>query len=90
MADGWQIGQDVAQRQWRIKRRPFASRAHYWAAVKREFDRRHLPAVRAEFDPRGNCTVCWEAGRCPGWHSPAEREKAGVKAAAKPQMEMAL
>lgn len=24
--------------------------------------------VRAEYDAAGNCTVCGEAGRCPGWH----------------------
>jgi hypothetical protein len=24
--------------------------------------------VRAEYDAQGNCLVCGESGRCPGWH----------------------
>ena len=30
-------------------------------------------------DHAGNCLVCGEAGRCPGWHLAEEFERAGVE-----------
>lgn len=31
----------------------------------------HKP-IRAVEDAAGNCRICGEAGRCPGWHYPGE------------------
>lgn len=30
-------------------------------------------------DTAGNCLVCGESGRCPGWHLEAEFKRAGVE-----------
>ena len=52
--------------------RPFASRAAYKRATAAEFRRAGVVPVKAQYDTAGNCTVCGEAGRCPGWHGSYE------------------
>ena len=55
---------------------PFYSRAALERAVKREFVKQGIPAIRAMYDRYGDCTVCGECGRCPGYHTPAEVNQA--------------
>jgi hypothetical protein len=50
--------------------RLFPSRAAYYARNYRALRRIGLDPIRATWDEAGNCTVCGEAGRCPGWHTP--------------------
>lgn len=40
----------------------------YKNMVRRAMLRAGLKPVAAIYDEAGNCTVCGEAGRCPGWH----------------------
>jgi hypothetical protein len=39
-----------------------------YAALKRV----GMVPVMARYDDAGNCRICGEAGRCPGWHTPEE------------------
>jgi hypothetical protein len=39
------------------------------AQMKREIAAEGLTPIRAVFDAAGNCTVCGDSGRCPGWHA---------------------
>ena len=41
----------------------------YYAKTKREILRSGETPVKAIWDEAGNCMVCGEAGRCPGWHT---------------------
>jgi len=31
--------------------------------------------IPARYDKAGNCEICGEAGRCPGWHTPDDLEE---------------
>lgn len=48
------------------------TRAKYTAKVKRELESQGYQPVKAVYDAGGNCTICGEAGRCPGWHKPSD------------------
>ena len=52
--------------------RPFCSRSALERAVKREFAKQGITAIRAQYDSYGDCMVCGECGRCPGYHTPDE------------------
>ena len=47
---------------------PYPSAKAFYAAIKREIRRRGYKPVRAHWDAAGNCLICGECGRCPGWH----------------------
>jgi len=32
--------------------------------------------IKAFYDEGGNCKICGECGRCPGWHTPEESSRA--------------
>ena len=44
------------------------TRKAYTAYVRRLLTRNGFPVVSARPDTDGNCTLCGEAGRCPGVH----------------------
>ena len=46
----------------------YPSRASYTTATKRAYDRLKIATVQATYDDGGNCQLCGECGRCPGWH----------------------
>lgn len=49
---------------------PFESRKAFERAVKRHVYRKTGEEPRkAIYDDAGNCIVCGECGRCPGWHT---------------------
>ncbi len=49
-------------------RAPFNSWRAYGDAFRRELRRMGYKTARASYDEAGNCTICGEAGRCPGHH----------------------
>ena len=51
----------------------FASHEDYSMAVRELLLRLGHTPVRAPFDSAGNCEICGECGRCPGWHIPSEK-----------------
>ena len=62
--------------------RPFPSRLAAEDAVKRLIVAANLRPVPARLDRAGNCTICGEAGRCPGWHTVEEKRAADARRAA--------
>jgi hypothetical protein len=79
--------------------RTFPSRAAFERHVYRVLKQSGQVPIRAKYDDAGNCTVCGEAGRCPGWHTISEvnaterRRMAGTLPAAftpTPQLELSL
>ena len=46
----------------------YPTRAAWHQATRRQILRRHKIPIPAHYDPAGNCRICGEAGRCPGWH----------------------
>lgn len=46
----------------------YPSRAAWHAARRRQIMRMGKVPIRAEEDQAGNCRICGECGRCPGWH----------------------
>lgn len=76
MMQSFEILDIVATRQWAKHNRPFDSSAALLRAVKREFAKQGIPAHRAQYDRNGDCMVCGECGRCPGYHTPAEVQQA--------------
>lgn len=51
---------------------PCATFGAYQRKVRKAIVRAGFTPVKAERDEAGNCIVCWECGRCPGWHTSAE------------------
>ncbi len=64
----------------RLPHRCFESRAAFLTANFRALasETGQQPHAAIE-DHAGNCLVCGEAGRCPGWHLAEEFERAGVE-----------
>lgn len=56
---------------------PCETRAAYQAGVRASFAAAGVPAVDVSNleDSGGNCLVCGEAGRCPGYHTPEELDQ---------------
>ena len=52
----------------------YPSRKAYEAAVKHGLIRQGKHPIKARYDRAGNCLICGECGRCPGYH---ERKEAG-------------
>ena len=50
----------------------YPSLAAYHAATRAAIVRQGLTPIKAKEDHAGNCVVCDEAGRCPGWHAEPE------------------
>lgn len=46
----------------------YPTRAAWHAATRAKILRAGRAPIPAEIDPAGNCRICGEAGRCPGWH----------------------
>lgn len=65
-------GNEAAKEAVRRNGGGFACWRTFKAAVARELRRAGERAVRARYDAAGNCTVCGEAGRCPGYHAASE------------------
>ena len=60
--------------------RTYASRAGFRSAVRRWIVRKTgRQPVAATEDAAGNCLVCGESGRCPGWHTAEEATAADWK-----------
>lgn len=51
------------------------TRQQYFARNRREILKRGLVPVKARWDENGDCLICGEAGRCPGWHTQEELRK---------------
>ena len=48
---------------------------HQWnQAMKRKIIRHGFIPIQATYDKAGNCTICYEAGECPGYHIQLETE----------------
>jgi hypothetical protein len=43
--------------------------SQYKSKVKRLLLKAGYNPVKASYDKAGNCKICGEAGRCPGWHT---------------------
>lgn len=76
MMQSFEILDIVAARHWAKHHRPFNSSAALERAVKREFTKMGITAIRAQYDRNGDCIICGECGRCPGYHTPAEAQQA--------------
>lgn len=50
----------------------FSSRKAFTAHVRRQIIKAGFTPVKATEDDAGNCTICGESGRCPGWHTTSE------------------
>jgi hypothetical protein len=48
----------------------FPSQRAYEDSILKAYRDRGIEPVRATYDAAGNCTICGECGRCPGWHMP--------------------
>jgi len=46
--------------------------AQFSANYRRRLVRAGHKPIRATYDAAGNCRICGECGRCPGWHYPGE------------------
>ena len=57
----------------RLPHKTFKSEAAYYARNKRVIARAGYHPIKATFDSAGNCVVCGESGRCPGWHTEDEK-----------------
>lgn len=55
--------------------RTYPSESAYRRAVRRAIERTGHHAIRAHYDAAGNCIICGECGRCPGWHFQSEVTK---------------
>lgn len=62
--------------------RPFPSRLAAEDAVKRLIVAANMRPVPGRRDRAGNCVICGESGRCPGWHTIEERREADARRAA--------
>lgn len=62
--------------------RPFPNRLAAEDAVRRLLVAANKRPVPAHRDRAGNCPICGEAGRCPGWHTIEERREADARRAA--------
>ncbi len=47
----------------------FNSQREYQLAVRALIIHRGEKPIKASYNKAGNCTICGEAGRCPGWHT---------------------
>lgn len=56
----------------------FITPTAFRSAVRRELEAAGLMAYRAIYDNAGNCRVCGESGRCPGWHTTTEIDAAAT------------
>lgn len=52
--------------------KPGRTRVEFMRAVRGVLRRKGISCVPAVVDKDGNCTVCGEAGRCPGVHTHEE------------------
>jgi hypothetical protein len=52
----------------------FLTRAEYLRTVRRALILAGEKPIKAFYDEAGNCEICGEAGRCPGWHTPEDLE----------------
>lgn len=59
----------------RLSHRTFPTCAAFYERNKRAIIAATGQAVPAEFDGAGNCVICGEAGRCPGWHTVDEADQ---------------
>jgi hypothetical protein len=50
----------------------FPSQEAYIARNYHALKRKGYAPIKASYDDGGNCLICGEAGRCPGWHIPEE------------------
>ena len=56
----------------------YQSEQSYFRAVKKRILAMGLKPVRAKYDEFGDCLMCGESGRCPGYHPSVEsKHKAG-------------
>ncbi|MCU0601603.1 MAG: hypothetical protein MUC33_02920 [Desulfobacterales bacterium] len=62
----------------RIPHRSCKSRDEFQRRVHRAIREAGHKPVRAQYNQAGNCTICGEAGRCPGWHLSTETEHAAA------------
>ena len=53
----------------KLPHKTFESQAAYWERNKTVLEQEGFKPYQAKFDDVGNCKVCGEAGRCPGWHT---------------------
>ena len=51
----------------------------YYAKMKKEILRSGCIPVKAIQDEAGNCIICGECGRCPGWHTSGEEQLASLR-----------
>ena len=64
----------------RLPARTFPSCAAFYARNRQAIMAASGSAVRAECDEAGNCIICGEAGRCPGWHTVDEADQMDASA----------
>lgn len=60
-----------------LKKRPltgYPSTKNFHRAVRRLLGRLGHTPVQASYDRAGNCKICGECGRCPGWHLQEEKD----------------
>lgn len=73
MITGFEAADEVSRRRWRRFGRGFPTEESFRRAVRMELRNcTGVDPVRAVYDGAGNCVICGEAGRCPGWHHPDE------------------
>lgn len=56
----------------RRKGKPYRRRSDFVRAVYRWLVSKGYVPVAGLRDEAGNCRICGEAGRCPGWHTSCE------------------
>jgi len=54
------------------EKRTFNTQAAYKRHVKNAYIDLGYKPLKAKYDNAGNCILCGESGRCPGWHLPFE------------------
>jgi hypothetical protein len=53
----------------------YKSRAQYEKAQRNAILKSGSVAYKAIYNKSGDCLICGEAGRCPGWHTSKEQSK---------------
>jgi hypothetical protein len=54
---------------WKQHDRPFPSRTAHHKALKKALESQGFNLKKATYDYAGNCNICGECGRCPGYHT---------------------
>lgn len=63
----------------KLPHKTFTTQKAYYLRNRKALERAGQIAYKALFDEVGNCKICGECGRCPGWHTGEEAFNSFIK-----------